>query len=180
LVTRSRIYLRYLIEHFGKARLQHITHAQIDAYRLQCLQAGHSIANTNRILEVLRAALNHAKREGLIDKTPFELGAPLIHRADEERRTRIMSQDEEVRLLAQCVGRRAHLRAIIIFLVDTGARFGELKTLTWADVNLLGRTISIRAFNTKTAKSRSIPISERLFFELTRLYGEASEAVQIL
>jgi integrase len=168
-------WIRLLTDHFGNARLRNITHSQIDAYRLQRLQAGLSIASTNRELELLRSVLNYAKREGLIDKTPFELGAPLIHKADETRRTRVMSPDEEARLLAACVNRRAHLRPILIAAVDSGARFGELKTLRWSDVDLPGRSINIRAFHTKTAQGRSVPISERLFFELTRLYSEASD-----
>src|SRR5262245_51290154 len=86
-----------------------------------------------------------------------------------------MTPDEEARLLAQCVGRRAHLRALVIAAVDTGARRGELFTLTWGDIDLPGRTISIQAFHTKTAQGRSVPISERLFSELTRLYSEASD-----
>jgi integrase len=168
-------WIQLLIDHFGNARLRFITHSAIDAYRLQRLQAGLSIASTNRELELLRSVLNYAKREGLIDKTPFELGSPLIHKADETRRTRVMTPDEETKLLAACVGRRAHLRPIIIAAVDTGMRRGELFTLTWADVNLSSRTISIRAFHTKTAQGRVTPISERLFYELTRLYADSPD-----
>jgi len=168
-------WIRLLADHFGNARLRFITHSQIDAYRLQRLKAGLSIASTNRELELLRSVLNYAKREGLIDKTPFELGAPLIHKADETRRTRVMTPDEETRLLAVCVGRRSHLRAIIICLADNGMRFGELKTLRWSDVSLSARTITLRAYHTKTAQSRTLPMSERLFFELTKLYSESSD-----
>jgi integrase len=168
-------WFQLLVEYFGSARLRSITHSAVDGYRLKRLSDGLEISSVNRELELLRAILNYAKREGLIDKTPFELGAPLIRKADETRRTRVMTPDEETRLLAQCVDRRAHLRAIIVCAVDTGMRRGELFTLSWSDVNLPERTISIRAFHTKTAQARRVPISERLFTELTRLYNEAEE-----
>jgi integrase len=173
---KSPLYwIQLLVEHFGNAKLRFITYSAVDGYRLKRLNEGLSIASVNRELELLRAILNYAKREGLIEKTPFELGAPLIHKADETRRTRVMTRDEEVRLLAQCVDRRSHLRALVIAAVDTGARFGELKTLTWTDIDLSERTIELSAYHTKTAQSRILPISERLFFEFMKLYSEAED-----
>jgi integrase len=168
------LWIQLLIDHFGKCRLHSITHSQIDQYRLKRLSEGLSIASTNRELELLRSVLNFAKREGLIDRTPFELGEPLIHKSDETRRTRIMDRDEEARLLECCVDKRSHLKAIIIALVDSGMRFGELKTLRWSDINLQERIISIKSFNCKTGQGRSVPISERLFYELQGLYKEFS------
>lgn len=168
-LASPKFWLSRLVEHFGKRLIHSITHSDVEAYKLKLLRNGKAISSANRELEILRAVLNFAKREGWLSKTPFELGAPLISRADETKRTRVMSQDEEIRLLAACTGRRAHLRALIIAAVDTGCRRGELLTLKWSDVNLRGRTISIRAFNTKTATARVVPISKRLAIELQRL-----------
>jgi len=88
-----------------------------------------------------------------------------------------MTRDEETRLLAQCVGRRNHLRPLVIAAVDTGMRRGELVTLRWSEVKLPARTISTMAFNTKPAKQRVVPISERLFSELQGLYNESPDTV---
>jgi integrase len=170
-----KLSLRYLVEHFGTQLIQTITHSQVEVYKLKRLRSGLAIASVNRELETLRAVLNFAKREQWLSKTPFELGAPLISKADEARRTRVMSHDEEKKLLLACTDRREHLRPVIIALVDTGMRFGELTTLRWSDVDLPGRTIRIRAYHTKTARARSVPISERLFHELQRLYSERSD-----
>jgi integrase len=94
----------------------------------------------------------------------------LISLADEQKRQRILSLDEEDKLLAACVDERAHLKAILICALDTGMRQGEIFKLTWGQVDLEHRTITISAFNTKTLQQRSVPVSERLAAELTRLY----------
>jgi integrase len=168
-LVAPKIYIQRLISHFGNVKLSNITHHQIDLYRLQRLDSGLTIASVNRELELLRAVLNYAKREGLIERTPFEMGESLISKADETRRDRVMSLDEEEKVLAQCVDKRKHLKTLIIAAVDTGCRRGELFTLTWADVDLNQRVINIRAFNTKTMRARSVPISDRLAAEFERL-----------
>jgi integrase len=168
-------WVRVLIEFFGNARLKSITHSAVDLYRLKRLDENLSIASVNRELELLRAVLNYAKREGLIDRTPFEMGSPLISKADETRRDRVMTREEEARLFGQCVGVREHLKPLIIAAVDTGCRRGELFTLTWTDVDLNQRVINIRAFNTKTMRARSVPVSDRLVAVLESLRPAADE-----
>ena len=64
------------------------------------------IASVNRELELLRALLNFAKGEGIVHSTPFERGTKLISSAAEVQRDRVLSKDEEARLVAECVGRR--------------------------------------------------------------------------
>lgn len=162
-------WIELLIARFGKAKLKSLTHSQIDSYRLDRLEEGLSIASVNRELELLRAILNYAKREGLLIRTPFEMGSPLISKADETRRDRVMTRDEEDKLLAVCVEKRSHLRPLIIAAVDTGCRRGELLTLTWEDVDFPSRVINIKAFNTKTARGRQVFITNRLKAELEKL-----------
>lgn len=58
----------------------------------------------------------------------------------------------------------------MIAALDTGMRRGELLKLRWTDVDLDGRTIHVRAFHTKTATARNVPISQRLERELRRLW----------
>jgi integrase len=166
------IWVARLIKEFGKAKLRSITYASVDAYRLKRLDEGLTIASVNRELELLRAILNFAKREGLIIRTPFEMGAPLISKADETRRDRVMSRDEEERILAACVDKREHLRPLVIAAVDTGMRRGELLTLKWEDVDLEAGIITIKAFNTKTARGREVQITSRLRVELEKLRSD--------
>ncbi len=128
------------------------------------------IASVNRELTTLRHILSIAETEGWIVKNPFKGGPGLVQISAETMRQRILTREEEERLLAVCdAGERLHLKAIVICLLDTGMRFGELKTLTWDGVDLHRDEINIRAFNTKIAKDKTVAITNRLRDELVRL-----------
>jgi len=165
-----KAFLRRLVAYFGNARIRSITYSQVDAYRLKRLSDGLAIGSVNRELALLCSLFNYAKREGFISRSPFEMGAPLISLADETRRSRTLSRDEEERLLlALSDSRRLHIRALVIAALDTGARKNELLTLIWRDVDLPSSVIRLRSLNTKTARQRELPISARLRDELQRL-----------
>jgi integrase len=59
-----------------------------------------------------------------------------------------------------------HLLAVIIALLDTACRLGEILSLQWRDVNLERREITVRAINAKTRTARILPISLRLLATL--------------
>src|SRR5437667_7378683 len=101
-------------------------------------------------------------------------GDSLISCADENKRERIITRDEELRLLRACdQPRRRHVCAIIICALDTGMRRGEILSLRWSDVDLEGRVLNIRAFNTKTMKERQISLTTRLAAELEKLWEQS-------
>jgi len=92
-------------------------------------------------------------------------------------RQRILSREEEHRLLAVCdCDERRRLKSIIICLLDTGIRFNELITLTWEGVDLARDEINVKAFNTKTAKPKTVAITARLKDELLRLWAARKPA----
>jgi integrase len=129
-----------------------------------------SIAYVNRVLSTLRRVLNIAQREGWIDRNPFGSGDSLISVADERKRTRILSRDEEARLLAACdKPRRQHLGPIIICALDTGMRFGEIIQMRWGDVDMGSGIITIEAMHTKTMTERKVAVTSRLRAELVKL-----------
>src|SRR5262245_52038070 len=133
-----------------------------------------SIASVNRELEILRAILNFALRQDWISKNPFNSGASLISKADETHRERLMTFEEEKKLLAACeADSRKHLRPILIAAVDTAMRRGELLKLCWRNVDFDVRSIEIEAFNTKTARARAVAMTSRLESELKQIYENA-------
>lgn len=178
----ARLILKSLVRFFGAATVREITHADVERFKQKRLdtpvvsknKAGEitstrqrAIRSVNVELSLLRRILNVAVREGWLARSPFLEGDSLVSAADENKRDRILSREEEERLLAVCVGRRAHLRPIIICALDTGMRRGEMFKLRWRDVDLFSRSIHIQAFNTKTMSERNVPISHRLEKELT-------------
>ena len=169
--------LKTLVAHFGNRYIKTITPTDIQRFKTKRLETkavrgkgNLTIATVNRELELLRAVFSYAKREGWIIRSPFERAKGIISKADETRRDRVLSRDEEKRLLDQCDGRRAHLRAILLCGLDTAMRRGELLKLRWRDVDLEARAITITAMNSKTARERTVGITNRLQAELEKLW----------
>jgi integrase len=180
------VALRALKEHFANKRVKLIKHSDIEKYkhvRLDTPKANgeeRAIATVNRELELLRAMMRFAQREGYILISPFERGDSLISKADETKRERVLMHDEERRLLNACTGRRAHLRPLLIAALDTAARRGELFKLKWSDVDFTKRLIRLRATTTKTATARTIFITTRLYEELDKLWQESPQNSEML
>jgi integrase len=210
-------FLETLTAHFGAKLIRNITHADIDQFKLNRLSAPtrkdvarherelkknpkaelrstRTIASVNRELELMRAVMRFAQRQGWLLRSPFEQGEPLISKSDEARRERVLTHDEEQCLLEACGPRtfvytwrgkqitahddgerRTHLRALIIAALDTAMRRGELFKLRWRDVDLNDRLIKIIALNSKTARPRKVAITPRLGVELERLRVQAPD-----
>lgn len=169
-------FMATLRDHFGPWQLHQIGYEDVRQFRQKRLRTEtkhgqpRSVASVNRELSFLRRIFRVGVRKGWMPRSPFELGEPLISVADEKARERILSVEEESRLLAACEAPgREHLRAIVVAALDTGCRRGELFSLRWSDVNLEGRVLTVRAMNSKTLRARNVPITGRLAVELSRL-----------
>jgi integrase len=213
----TKRFLVPLLEYFGRKRLHSIRHSDLEAYKLARLKSPvpcgvdskgrtifrqRSIAGVNRELELLRAMLRFAEHNDWITKSPFRRGASLISKASEHQRDRVLTFDEERRLLEACGDRiveytrrahkrgskripahkitatlsgenRAYLRALIITALDTGMRRGELFKLTWNDVDFKSNLIRVRATTTKTEKARAVGMTNRVREELSALRDNA-------
>ena len=160
--------LNTLKEYFGNKKIRSITYGDIEGFKLKRLSTEtqykkqRSLASVNRELSLLRRVFNVAHREGWILKTPFFSSDKLISIADEKKRERILSREEEQILLEHCIEERTHLKAIIICALDTGMRQGEIFSLKWRDIDLNKGLINIAALNTKTLQSRQVAITARL------------------
>jgi integrase len=192
--------LKPLIANFGKRKIRSIKPSDLEAYKSQRLETPvetqvnerifdrnsekyrtvkvirsrpRKIASVNRELELMRAIFNFAKGEDVIQKSPFENKNKIIATSAEAKRDRVMSHEQEIRLLQLCTGRRAHLKPLIIAAVDTAMRRGELFKLCWKDVNLPLREITIQASNAKTEKTRTVGLTQRAATELSNLWEKS-------
>ena len=185
-VTSVKGYIGVFREHFGKHLIKSVTYEDLRTFRAVRLKTGthqsaqRSIATVNRELCYLRRLLNIAERNDWIAKNPFKSGDPLIHMADERKRERILTPIECERLIAACIGPRAHLRAIVIAGLDTGCRLRELLKARWQDIDLQGGVFKIQAFNTKTMRERTVALTCRLTVELERLWEQSDKNEETL
>lgn len=180
-LDRAERALALFRRHFGTRKLKSITYGDLHNFRSVRLgeetqyKRLRSTASVNRELVVLRRILNIGVREGYLSKSPFNLGDTLISAADENKRERILSRDEEARLLAaiDAEPRREHLSGILKIALDCALRRGEILTLRWSDIDFGRGTITVRAFNCKTARSRIVGMTQRVLKDLS-LRWEAS------
>lgn len=172
----SLYHLAPLEVFFGPQRLTRVTHNDLEDYKAlrlktptqggKAAQRQRKIASVNREMALLRRMLKRAVGMRWIERSPFDEGDSLISMADEVPRQRVLRREEEIRLLGHC---KPRLRGIIVCAVDTGMRAGEIFSLRWRDVDLFAESIAIVGMNTKTLRSRAVPITLRLRDELLRL-----------
>jgi integrase len=167
-------FLRTLRGYFGNRRLTSITRRDVERYakeRLATVSArtGEPLkkSSVKREIDLLSSMFKEAIEQGFAVKNPVKDGPPIIKAQEETKRDRILTEEEEERLLAVCTGRRAHLRAVIIAALDTGATKSQLLRLTWEDTKILRRIIYFRLVNGKTV---GVVMSQRLADELAKLY----------
>lgn len=183
-VARAKSSLDRFRACFGRRRLREITYGDIRAYYAARLkQDTHygrppTIATMNRELGVLRRIFNIGVREGWLGKNPLSAGESLISPASERRRERVLSLEEERRLLEACEHSMiSDLRALIVCLLDTGARLSEVfQHLRWRSVYFESRVITLEAMTTKTLKARQVVMTARVFRELQDLWEASAKA----
>lgn len=108
----------------------------------------------NRILTVLKAGLNLAHTEGLVEATPWRDVRPFQDVA--RSRVRFLSLEEQTRLLAACEGDFA---ALVRGALLTGARYGELCRCKVQDFDPAAGTLYIE--RGKTGKPRHVRLSKQ-------------------
>ncbi|MCR9093361.1 MAG: site-specific integrase [bacterium] len=125
-------------------------------------------ASKNRYRDVLMATLRMAHEEwGALRTLP-----KLAKVKEGEQVTRFLTDEEETALLDAA---QPHLKDLLVFLLDTGARKSEALQLEWDRVSLDRASPSVSFVSTKSQKPRGVPVPRRTEVLLRRLHGEASE-----
>ncbi|HLO76647.1 MAG TPA: site-specific integrase [Magnetospirillum sp.] len=170
-VAKRDLYALNLIrEGLGeKTALKALTAPVIAEYKDRLLSSKLAPATVNRYLAAIKAILNRAKAEwGTLAVVPTIKLLPL-----DNMRYRWLTEDEEAKLLPVCA---PHLRDLVTFLIDTGARLREATRLTWNEVDLDRKPRSaVRFMDTKSGKPRGIPLTTRTEDMLRRLKAECPE-----
>jgi integrase len=128
-------------------------------------------ATANRVLTILKAALNHARNEGHV-ASDAAWDRVKAFRGVDFARQRYLSDDEGKLLVAAC---SAHFRKLVMAALLTGCRYGELCRLTCEDFNPDSKTLLVG--ESKSGKSRHIALPKQgsQFFD-TETKGRASSA----
>jgi integrase len=156
--TRSRV--ARFCEAFGPLQLREITPMEVDAYVARRATM-RKPATVNREGQLLHHMFVKAIEWGKAIENPVRYQKPL---RVNNRRLRYLSHEE----IGQLLDIADHvLSPILITVLHTGLRRGELFTLTWQDVDLkLGK---IRVVHAKNGERREIPMTDTLRTTLQQL-----------
>ncbi|HSD61131.1 MAG TPA: site-specific integrase [Burkholderiales bacterium] len=127
-------------------------------------------ATANRVFAVLKALLNRAFEDGMVqDDTAWRRVRP-FPKVDEAR-IRFLTHPEAVRLVNACA---ADLRPLVRAALVTGARYGELVALRTQDVNL--DTGRVYIAQSKSGRPRYVPLNpEGLTFFKAAVAGKTGD-----
>jgi integrase len=168
--------LRWLIDDLGVAHVHDIKPHTLLLHRAERLKAGCSVRTANLVTDRLRAMLTWAVRVGLVGSNPLAALPRLPENEATRRYRRRALSDGEIEALLDAA-REDDLRTrravpqlpLFRALLETGARYGELVRVTWADVDFERASLTLRATNTKSRKERTIPLLGALVSELRAL-----------
>ncbi|MEO8313305.1 MAG: site-specific integrase [Pseudomonadota bacterium] len=167
----------------------------IENWRREQVKRGKKPVTANRDIQRLRSLVSKAVQWRVIDVHPFGEVKPL--RVDKRGRVRYLSPNEERRLRDALIKRETslrearerfntwrdrrnyqslpklsgefvdHVRPLTLLALNTGLRRGELLTLTWSDLDLLVKQLTVRGQNAKSAQTRSVPLNAEAMRVLT-------------
>lgn len=186
--TLQRLRTHFYPE-FGDSPLEDITVWQVEKWKAKRARDGIKIATTNRLIAALKAALSKAVEWNLISDHPLSklkvkggadgnkvvryltpeeetlLRAALDKREEQLRQGRESGNRwrrergyEEMSNLSE-MAYANHLKPMVLISLNTGIRQGELFSLTWKDIDLNRKTLTIHGDNAKSGKTRHIPLN---------------------
>ncbi len=190
--------LTTLKKFFGKRLIKQITTQSIEDFKLWRLKTDSEqlgrpvkIATVNRELTTMGKIMRFAYGKGWILKDIF-FNAKVVDKSAEMERSRLLTVDEDARLLDSCQGEREitysrkwrgkeqeitakisvdnpYLKAIILLALDSALRRGEILKLRWQDIDFENNLILVLGTHTKTERERTAPLSERTKVELENI-----------
>lgn len=172
---------------FADKPLEEVTAWIAEKWRSKRIKAGVRPGTVNRDLAALKSALSKALEWGAVKENPLaavkqtkvedarirylsgdesaRLRAALADRDNEARAARARGNQwraDRGKDTMPTIGASEygdHLTPAILISLNTGLRRGELTALTWEDVNLDARMLTVRAAAAKSGRSRHVPLN---------------------
>lgn len=143
---------------FGSMRLRDIQLRQIQTFMMDLRKEGLSAASADYHAALLRRMGNMAVRWGYLDIN-FAKGIQLYH---EFNGVENILTDEQLKRLLEVLYTDSNrpICHLALFLLSTGCRLSEALTARWSNINAANKLWMVPAINSKSRRSRSIPLSE--------------------
>lgn len=147
--------------HWYKIRLQDFTPSMLDKWKSNKLRSGIKPITIKRCIAPLLAVFRKAFKEGVIQKNPLNIPLKDIIDVPTEDRVRFLKPQEDKALMDALPFSDDWFQCLVVLAKNTGMRRGELFTLTWQDIDLDEKEITVKATNAKSNKTRKVPLNQK-------------------
>lgn len=174
-VYRDKLSLKYLTE-FTKIRdITDITPLMLDEFKSYLLRIGKKPNNINRILTSIKAMMHKAEVWELVSPKKWEICKEI---KTPKGRVLFYSPEEVKKLLDNCP---ENWRLVVLLGCRAGLRRGEIVNLTWQDIDLNKKIITIQPkenWHPKDYECRDIPIDNLLYKALAKADKSSAKVLQ--
>jgi integrase len=124
----------------GTRRLSDLSVRHVEKMLSDIVNANFTARTASHVKATLRAALQDALREGLVSKNVALLSRSPRPKVIEQK---ALTAEQSRKLIDSTKGKT--YGSLWLIAIQTGLRAGELTGLSWADVDLVGRKLHVRA-----------------------------------
>ncbi|TBN46709.1 site-specific integrase [Pseudomonas sp. BGI-2] len=185
-------------------RLNEIDARRIELLRTTWLSGGLTPASANRNMTRLRGVLTRAVEWGVLEVHPMaklkrlkvdKRGRVRYLTPGEEKALRDAMTEREATICAERDSANKwrtdrkkdlmvdlnklyfadHLKPLVLISINTGMRRGEVFNLTWTDIDLKNKIITVEGATSKSGQTRHIPINKELLEILTNWKDQTSD-----
>ena len=175
--------------------LSAITVERLELWKARRLTKGLKGTTVTRDLYALSSVLTRAVRVGRLPANPIRKvekpridrrpNVRFLDRAEESRLRQVLDErDRRMRASRNAANVRHvargedphralphygdHLTPSILLSMNTGIRFGEIRTLRWSSIDFSRRWLTVEGGNAKSRQTRHVPLNEEAYRALTR------------
>lgn len=151
--------LAFLEKEFAKFTVVSLTASILQKWIRKRLEINQPATVYHYYVALKNALVYHA-----IDKGYSQNIFNLVKCPSKSNRRERRFSEEETRILFKSIYnksrvKRNEMRVTVLFALETGCRIGEMLKLTWNNVNLDSRTVTFVWQDTKTQRTRTIPLT---------------------
>jgi len=154
----EQIYRLQIQPTLGQSRLNEITRQQVLSLAAFHKNNGLSAASADHVSKLIARLLNLAVEWDMLEKNP----AAKIQLFREDNKVQHFLDDEQLRRLMQVLQTDPNRPVCLIaqFLLATGCRLNEALTAEWSMIDRKNRVWVVTATNSKSKKSRAVPLTD--------------------
>ncbi len=149
-----RLWIKPVI---GKLPLVDVRPLHLEKIKRTMFKEDRSAASVRYAFAVVRQVFNHCIKNSMFDgDNPT---AQVQFPKQDNRRIRFLSTDEAKNLLQELEAREQRVYQMALLSLDCGLRRGEIFNLTWGDIDLNRKTLTLR--DTKNNRNRTAYLTTR-------------------